>query len=161
MKPVIKERGDFRIVGIEVRTQNREEMEGEGKIGFLWERFYAEDILGKIPHQIDSGTVLSLYTDYESDVDGEYSVVVGAEVTKVGELSDGLVAKSVPRSKYAVFTSVKGAIPNIVIETWKHIYSLKEGQIGCDRAYRGDFEIYDGRVKDPNNAQIDIYLSIH
>ena len=39
----------FFIIGIEVRTNNRDEMTEKGKIGPEWQKFYSENILSQIP----------------------------------------------------------------------------------------------------------------
>jgi predicted transcriptional regulator YdeE len=71
----------------------------------------------------------------------------------------GMVAKRVPGGRYAVMTSNKGPLARVVRETWKKVWELEEGgKLG--RAYQADFEIYDQRAQDPQNAQIDLYVGL-
>src|SRR5262249_8899834 len=154
MQPKILEYPSFLFVGLASRTSNVDEMAGKGKIGEIWQRFYAEEFLRKIPNQANPGVVLALYTDYESDASSPYSFAVGVEVRNVDPLPSGLTAYSVPAAKYAVFTSERGSIPAIVIDVWKAIWSSS-----IKRRYHTDFEVYDGRARDRNDAQIDVYVS--
>ncbi len=160
MNPTMIKKPAIKIIGIEVRTNNRDELSGNGKIGSQWGKFYQEQIGSKIPNQIRPEEIFAIYMDYESDVNGDYSFVIGKEVATFEAVPNGMVAKTLPASKYAVFTSRKGPMPNIVIELWQHIWGLKPGTIGGDRAYLADFEIYDFRSQDPSHAQVDVFVSL-
>ena len=160
MKAIKTEKADIKIIGIEVRTNNQAEMSPEGKIGPTWNRFYQENIAAKIPNQSSPEKLFAIYMDYESDFRGEYAFVLGKEVGTFDIVPEGMVAKTLPTANYAVFTSEKGAMPNIVINLWKHIWALKPTDTGGDRAYKADFEVYDNRSADPQNSQVDVYISI-
>jgi predicted transcriptional regulator YdeE len=151
----IVNRPGFFIIGIEVRTNNRDEMTDKGKIGPQWQKFYSENILSKIPGK-RGDSVLATYTDYESDVNGEYSFIIGSEVDSLANIPAGLVGREIPAAKYAVFSTARGSIPGIIIEVWKRIWEYKD----AERAYRSDFEVYGKDSSDPQNAQVDVYLSI-
>ena len=155
MQPKFAEHPAFHFVGLSTRTSNADEMAGKGRIGAVWERFYAENLLQKIPNQTEPGVVLALYTEYEEDANAPYSFAVGVKVSDVADLPTGLTAYSVAAAKYAVFMSAQGSIPGIVIDVWKSIWSSQ-----IKRAYRSDFEIYDGRSRDRDNAQIDVWVSV-
>ena len=45
MQPKFLEHPDFTFVGLFTRTSNADEMAGKGRIGAIWERFYAENLL--------------------------------------------------------------------------------------------------------------------
>ena len=160
MNPIVTEKTAIKIVGIEIRTNNQDEMGSGGKIGPQWKRFYQENLDAKIQNQVSPEKTFAIYTDYESDFRGEYSFLLGKEVRTFDTVPAGMIAKTIPSAKYAVFTSDKGTVPNIVIAIWKHIWALKPNEIGGDRAYKADFEVYDSRSNDPTNAQIDVFLSI-
>src|SRR5262249_13696942 len=145
----------FKVVGLSARTSNADEMAGKGRIAGIWERFYAEGLPQRIPNQSEPGVVLALYSEYEGDLNAPYSFAVCVKVEDIGNLPQGLTAYSVPAMKYAVFTSARGPIPGIVIDMWKGIWSSS-----IERAYQTDFEIYDGRSRDRNNAQIDVWVSV-
>jgi len=155
MQPQIITKPGFKIIGIEVRTSNPEELSGKGNIGRTWQKFYSENILSKIPDK-RGDAVLAAYADYESDVNGAYSLIIGSEVDSLANIPAGLVGREVPAAKYAVFTSARGAIPGIIFDVWKTIWDFK----GATRAYQTDLEVYGKESRDPNNAQIEVYVSI-
>jgi predicted transcriptional regulator YdeE len=155
---VVEEKG-FTVIGIATRTTNEKEMSGKGVIAQQWNHFMKEDLLSKIPNKVDSN-ILAVYTDYESDVNGAYTFMIGARVSSANVVPPGMVAKRVPAGRYAVFTSEKGYAGKVVPETWSRIWAAIKSAAGGTRAYQADFEVYDQRAADPQNAQVDIYLGI-
>ena len=154
MNPEFVNKNSFYVIGIEVRTNNRDEMIGHGKIGLHWQKFYSEDVLSKIPGK-RGDAVLALYTDYASDVNGDYSHIIRTEVESIANIPEGMVGREILAAKYAVFSSARGAIPGIIIDVWKQIW-----EINASRAYKTDFEIYGKESADPQNAQVDVYVSV-
>jgi predicted transcriptional regulator YdeE len=74
---------------------------------------------------------------------------------------EAMVAETVPRGRYAVFTTERGPVGKVVSEAWQKIWSLEEaGGLGGRRTYRADFEVYGQRSRDPNNARVEIYVGI-
>ena len=155
---IVEENG-FTVVGIGARTSNAKEMTEQGVIPKQWERFMKEGLVSKIPDKADS-SIIAVYTDYESDKDGEYTCLLGAKVTSADKVPPGMVAKKVPPGRYAVSTSEKGPVGKVVAETWKRIWTLPKSEPGGNRAYLADFEIYDQRAADPQNSQVDVYVGI-
>ncbi len=85
--------------------------------------------------------------------------MIGAMVKEGTTPSAGMVAKRVPGGQYAVLTTDKGPLPQVVPVAWQKIFKLEDdGKI--TRAYHTDFEIYDQRARDPQNAQVDIYIGL-
>lgn len=142
---------EFRVMGITTRTSNeKNDNKDLDDVGELWKKFKDEDIRNKIPHK-ESQEIVSLYTDYEKDFNGPYSVVLGYRVTKIDTVPEGMVAKIVPASKYAVF-HVKGEnLAEEIIKAWQQIWFTD-----IDRTYTGDFDVY--RVENTNEA--DIFVAI-
>lgn len=159
MKPRIVNEAEFRVIGTSVRTSNAQEMAGAGRIANLWGRFLREDLLAQIPDRLD-GAVLAVYTDYASDQDGEYTLIIGARVKDAVEPPPGMVAKKVPAGHYAVFTSDKGPVEKVVVGTWQRIWSSTNLELGGDRAYVADFEVYDQRAANPRDAEVHVYVGI-
>jgi predicted transcriptional regulator YdeE len=150
---------EFIVVGIAVRTSNAKEITSEGAIGKQWERLMREGLLATIPNEVD-GSIVALYTDYASDKDGEYTFVLGARVTKAENIPAGMVAKKVPGGRYAVFTSQKGPVEKVVVETWQRVWATPKNALGGERTYKADFEIYDQRAHNPANAVVDLYVAV-
>jgi predicted transcriptional regulator YdeE len=149
----------FTVVGIEARTDNAREMAGGGIIAKQWGRFMGENLLAQIPNRID-GAILAVYSDYESDKDGEYSFMIGARVRSATGIPAGMMARKVPAGQYVVFTSERGPVDKVVVETWQKIWLATKAELGGERAYNVDFEIYDERASDPKNAQVEIHVGI-
>ncbi len=160
MEPKIVTLSDMLVAGIACRTSNEREMKGDGEIPKLWQRYDQEQIFEKIPRPVPGSPTLALYTDYESDVHGMYSLIVGHQVEGADDLlSPDITVKTIPRAAYAVFTSPRGEISRVVIDTWAAIWEWFQ-QSPYERSYSGDFELYDDRCRDPHQAVVDIYVAI-
>ena len=137
---------EFQVVGISVRTTNENDQSLKD-IGALWNKFYFDNIMGKIS-QKENEEIIALYTDYEKDEMKPYSVLLGHRVKNISFIPEGMASKFVPASKYAIF-HVKGKLPHELVKAWKHIWKSN-----LERTYSGDFEIYS------KENEVDIYVSI-
>jgi predicted transcriptional regulator YdeE len=137
---------EFQVTGVAARTSNAIEMTGAGAIPQLWGQ-------RALP---DDGQIVALYTEYESDEHGEYTFVLGGKSSSARE---GVTVKTVPAGKYAVFTSERGPVQKVVVETWQRIWSELPSAKNL-RSYIADFEVYDERAADPANAVVDIYVGV-
>ena len=156
---IVQQKDSFTVVGIVARTSNAKEMTADGVIGKYWGRLFHEGLLAKIPNKADEN-IVAVYTDYASDHNGEYTYVLGARVKSVGELPAGMVAKTIPADKYAVFTSGRGPAYQVVPQIWQKINSLPKTATGGDRLYHADYEVYDERARDPQNSVVDVYVGV-
>jgi predicted transcriptional regulator YdeE len=159
VNPRIVQLDAFELMGIAVRTNNAKEASADGAIPKLWQRVMQEHALNTVPDPVDQ-SIYAVYTDYASDANGDYTLLLGKKVRSGLKSSDGLVGKTVPAGRYAVFTSGRGPVAKVVVETWKQIWSYYQSPVNGQRAYRADFELYDQRAVDPNNAQVDIYIGV-
>jgi len=159
LTPKIVEKTEFTVVGISIRTSNAKEMSGNGVIAQQWDRFMKEGLLGKIPNKVDPN-ILAVYIDYESGANGAYTFMIGARVSSAEDVPLGMVARKVPAGRYAVFISEKGFVGKVVPQAWSRIWAIPKSSPGGNRAYRADFEVYDQRAADPQNAEVDIYVGI-
>jgi predicted transcriptional regulator YdeE len=148
----------FLVIGIEARTTNAKEATADGIIPRQWQRFFQEGILEKIPNKI-AGNIYAVYSDYANDHNGEYDYVIGAMVKEGSVPPPGMVAKNVSGGRFAVLTSDRGPLPSVVPQAWQTIFKL-EGEKKLQRTYKADFEIYDQRSRDPQNAQVDLYVGM-
>ncbi len=144
------------FIGDFVTTSNLTEMSEEALIPRQWEKFYSHQLANQI-HSKKNSTTLALYTNYETDENGSYSFAIGAEVTQVLQIPNGMKSYSIEPSQDIVFTTRKGPVQDVVIEAWQHIWEWSKTN---KRAFSTDFELYDERSIDPNNSQVDIYISI-
>jgi predicted transcriptional regulator YdeE len=159
--PRIVDHEAFQVVGIEASTNNAKESGPDAIIGKLWRQFLSESLLNRIPDRVDQ-SIIAVYTDYISDAKGQYTFVLGAKVKPVPTpvVPEGMVVKTVPAGRYAVFTSDRGPAAKVVVETWKRIWAYYQSPANGQRAYRADFEVYDQRTADPNNAHVEIYIGL-
>ncbi|MCH7976143.1 MAG: effector binding domain-containing protein [Bacteroidetes bacterium] len=142
----------FEVAGLPVRTTNAEESgQGTTKIGAHWQRFFAEGHHERIPKTADK--LLGVYTDYESNNMGAFSLITGFEVLSVEDLPDGIVGVQIPEQDYLVFHA-EGEMPTIVIETWGRVMAYFEANKEYEHAYTADFELY------PNENEVDIHIAV-
>lgn len=149
----------FDVIGIKCRTSNANEASGKGCIGEQWRKIMNEGIIQKIPGRADD-SIVAVYTDYSSNKDGDYAYILGARVNPDATTPPGMVKTTVKSGRFAVFTSDKGQVQQVVPANWKRIWEVPTSEPGGDRLYESDFEIYDGRAVDPTNAQMDIFIRI-
>jgi predicted transcriptional regulator YdeE len=144
----LKEVESFTLFGVSVRTSNQNEMApSTAKIGDLWGEFYSQ--YGS--NLVENSNVYGVYTDYESDFSGEYSVFAAADTL---DNSEGLTAITLASGKYLVF-SAQGEIPGAVITLWGHIWEYFSNGDACyERAYTTDFEHF------KSATSVDIYIAI-
>jgi predicted transcriptional regulator YdeE len=154
-----KEIDEFLVVGLAGRTNNKREATGVGIIGAQWNQLFADHVLDRIPNRADFG-IVAVYTDYAGDHTGEYTFLLGTRVRDLSQVPDGLMAKRIPAGRYAALTTDKGPVAQVVIAAWQKIWSLPPDELGGERAYQADFEIYDERATDPQNSQVDIYIGL-
>lgn len=157
----ITAKGEIRVVGIQARTSNQAEFNPTtAKIGKLWQKFIGDNIPEKIPNAVDPGTRMGVYSDYGSDEDGSFTVTVGLQVSRIEKIPPGLVAVVITPSKYAFIRTPRGRVPDIVIEAWQKIRAASEKELGGQRSFAADFEVYDERSCDMQNASVDIYVGL-
>ena len=147
------------VAGYMIRTSNAKEMGGNGEIGKLWGRFMQQNLAAQIPNRIGQ-TLMVVYSDYASDEKGEYNYLLGAPVTTVDGLPAGLSFRRIPAGQFAVFTTAQGPVAQVLQATWKQIWMSTPSQLGGQRAFVADYEIYDQRSSDPNNAQVKVHVGL-
>jgi predicted transcriptional regulator YdeE len=155
METYFVEKSKFTLAGVSIRTTNAIEMSSDGRLSQLWETYFHSDIA------VQTGTanpehIYALYTDYESDATGAYTVVIGHESSK--EINN-LVRASVPESKYMVFKTNIGPVFEVVSQAWVEIWEYFKTSHEV-RTFTGDFELYDARNSDPANTEVEIYIAI-
>jgi len=147
------------VAGFQVRTSNARELAGQGQIGALWQRFFAENLLAEIPN-LTAESLCVVYSNYESDENGEYDYLLGAPVSTIEGLPQGVTFAAIATGQYAVVTTEKGPVAEVVQAAWKHIWGLSPAELGGRRAYLTDYEIYDARAANPAEAVVEIRLGL-
>lgn len=136
------------VSGIKVRINNFSENIYE-VIGGLWEKFYSETY-NKIENKVN-GRSLGIYTEYENDEKGDYTMMTACEISSSDKNND-IIIKKIPAGKYAVFT-IRGDVRTEVGKFWEQLWKMK-----LDRTFICDYEEYcEGTMED---CLINIYIGI-
>lgn len=160
MKKTILSRPPLLLVGVSVRTSNKAELDqNTAKIGNTIKSFYEKKIFDKIKNLTDQKTTYSVYTDYERDYTQGYTYFFGQEVSSF-DGNEALNCLKIPEQNYAKFTAGPGAMPDVCIKAWQEIWQMSSHDLGGERGYIADFEVYDERSKDIKKAILDIYVGI-
>ena len=129
------------IAGITERTRNEDEFNpNTARLPRLWERFFSENLSREILQNNSNPLVYGVYSDYESDTSGLYTVTAGLKVPHA-TIYTQFSAIIVNEGDYLVFTN-RGPMPNAIIETWQAVWQYFIENTGKKRAYKTDFEVY-------------------
>ena len=150
---------EFAFIGISARTSNSKEMSGTGAIPQQWQRFFTEGWMEKIPNRAD-GKLIALYTDFVQGQDLQYTFLIGARVKPGTAAPEGMVAKTIPAGKYAVITSDRGVPQEVVPRVWQKIWTMPKSELGGDRAFQADYELYNEGELNPESLQAEVHIGL-
>ncbi len=137
------------LLGISTRTNNENEKNQETqKIAPLWEKYDEENIYSKTLNKANNTSFYGVYSNYESDVNGDYDATVAVEVTK--SKNNAMIIEN---KKYLVFKK-EGELPDVCFDLWQEIWDYFANHSEYERAYTVDFEKYS------KENLIEIYISI-
>jgi predicted transcriptional regulator YdeE len=159
MRPIANvHRQGFVVIGIQVRTANADESDPtSARIPGLWARW--ANVAADVPPRTDEA-LYAVYTDYESDQHGAYTLTIGHAVSAEVATPPDMARVVVPSGRYAVVTSRQGPMPAVVVEAWQRVWAAAEVELGGRRAFTVDYEVYDQRSRDPAQAEMEINLSV-
>lgn len=143
----------FHVIGIALRTTN-ENGQSVQDIPALWNRFMTEGIMDQIPNKVEN-TLYCIYTEYEKDHTKPYTTILGCKVSNLDQIPYGLVGKTFEEQMYIKRTAKGNLMQGIVYEEWTKIWNAD-----LNRAFTADFEVYDERTQNPENAEVDIFISV-
>ena len=144
----------FKVIGISIRTTNANN-QSQQDLGKLWEHFFTENIIEKIPNKISSN-ILAIYTDYESDYTGEYTTIIGVPVSTLDEIPSGLVGREFEAGNFLKFIA-KGEMHSAVANTWIQIWQQDKD---LNRKYSYDFEVYGENSNKGDKSEVEIFIAI-
>jgi len=154
MDPKIVQYAGATAVGIEVRTRNSDEMDpATAKIGALWQRFFRDELGSKIAGSVEPPTVVGVYSNYESDHTGAYSLLVGLLTKPKAAVPEGMTKIAIPAGNYMVFEA-RGPMPQALIGTWGAIWKHFGPSSTQRRAYSVDFELHRA------DGSVDVHIAI-
>jgi predicted transcriptional regulator YdeE len=149
----------FYVAGCVIRTNNADEIGGNGKIGPLWQRFMQQNLAGQIPNRSGSSLIV-VYSNYASDEKGDYDYLLGVPVSSVGDLPAGVTLKKVEPGAYGVILTEKGQMPGVLQAAWARVWKMSPAELGGKRAFVTDYEIYDQRSANMQSAQVEIHVGL-
>ncbi|ABV37393.1 transcription activator, effector binding [Shewanella sediminis HAW-EB3] len=135
------------LSGLITRTNNAAETEAEtARIGPLWQQYFAEND----GHLTQGKPMYGVYHDYQSDMNGDYSVLVGTQAE-----SDDICDIRLAEGDYLKFSG-SGKMPDCVVEQWTEIWRyFSSPECRHQRNYLTDYEVY------PDTNGVDIYIGIN
>ncbi|WP_159800633.1 GyrI-like domain-containing protein [Flavobacterium sp. MK4S-17] len=131
-------------------NENNQAMQDCGR---LWQEFESKGYFSKIDNKLEN-KIYAVYYDYEGDHTKPYSYFIGCRVAAGSLAPEGMENIVIPPGNYKIITA-KGKMPDCVADAWRTIWNSD-----IKRAYKADFEIYDGESFDWNNAEIAIFISV-
>jgi predicted transcriptional regulator YdeE len=145
-----------KIVGLNTRTSNEAEMAAgqKGNIATLWQQFFQQNLKSTLANKL-SDHVYAIYTQYESDHTGPYSLIIGHEVIDLTNAPDGTLPIVVAPGNFLKFTAPDNN-PAVVLALWQHIWQFFQNNKDFKRSYSTDFELYDFE----RSKQLEIYIAI-
>src|SRR6187402_1855060 len=99
---------EIKLVGIKVRTNNAAEAQfdsPDAKIFPCIQQYFQKQLAEKIPNRKKPGTTFCVYTEYETDFNGDYTYFIGEEVSKIEGNVEGLSTHIIPSQTYTKFTT--------------------------------------------------------
>ncbi|MGY6520545.1 MAG: GyrI-like domain-containing protein [Mongoliitalea sp.] len=145
----------FRLIGLKLSKKTSNEQGQSSKdCGDLWQYFEENKVSSLIPDKI-SEAIYAVYYDYEHDEQGKFSYFIGCPVEFHANKPEGLDELIIPNQKYHQEVA-KGQLPTCISEVWNQIWNS-----AIPRKFGFDFEIYDERNVNWNDAEVDIYISIN
>lgn len=134
----------IRVAGLQTRTRNADELPPaeHGKIAALWGDFRTQGVYGAVPGADPASPVYGVYTGYESDHNGLYTLTAGIAL-QPGTASAKDYAEVIITPGYYLVFEASGPMPQCVISAWQQVwqYFAAEGaQPAYQRRYTSDFE---------------------
>jgi predicted transcriptional regulator YdeE len=91
---------------------------------------------------------------------GDYNYLLGARVTSIEHLSADMAYRKVQPGSYAVVETEMGQMPGVLQDSWRRIWKMSPAELGGRRAFVTDYEVYDERSANPQQAQVEIHISL-
>lgn len=147
------EKTEFKLIGLKLDHKTTNEG-GQSSIdcGNLWQKFETEKFAESIPNKL-SDEIYAVYYEYEGNYTKPFSYFIGCKVKNDANVPQGMENLIVPTISFTKVLS-KGKLPDCVANSWKDIWKSD-----TNRAYKYDFEVYDERSKNWNNAEVEIFIS--
>ncbi len=145
---------EIKLIGLALpsKTTNKNDQSAID-CGNLWKKFEKGNYISEIPHKLNND-IFAVYHGYEGDHTQPFSYFIGCQVNNNAELPEGMDAFTIPSATYQKIIA-SGKMPDCMTKTWKEIW-----ETDLARTFETDFEVYDERSQNWENAEVDIFLSV-
>jgi predicted transcriptional regulator YdeE len=145
---------EFKLIGLALagKTTNQNDQSGID-CGNLWEKFEKEHFADRIPGKL-SNNIYAVYYNYDGDHTRPFSYFIGCRIKDDVPIPPEMTQLVIPAGNF-IKVVAKGKMPDCVANSWKDIWNSE-----TDRIFDYDYEVYDERSMDWNNAEVDIFLSV-
>lgn len=152
-EPILTGHKGFRVAGPKTRTRNADEADpSTAKIGSLWQEYLGRGGPAGVAGGLDAPVTVAVYTEYESDHTGEYTLRLGAPAVSVDADTE---TTEVPDGSYLMFEAT-GPLPGALVEAWQRIIAYFEGSTPYRRVYKADFELHDHSTP----GRVEVYVGV-
>jgi predicted transcriptional regulator YdeE len=153
MQHVVVTTDAFLVVGVRTRTTQRiEAVPQTARIPALWRRFFVDDVSAIIPARLANADVIAIYSNYENEDRGPYSLLIGRKVETLDQIPKGMNGMLAPAGRYLCFTA-NGPLPETPIAAWQEIRQFFALSHEYERAYTVDYEVHHADA-------IEIYVAV-
>ena len=80
---------------------------------------------------------------------------MGCKVENLDTIPNGMIGKTIEESTYTKFIAKGNLLHGIVFDMWMEIWNSD-----LDRIFTTDFEVYGEKTQNPENAEVDIFISV-
>ena len=147
-----KQLDGFNVVGMSFRMKN--DTDASSKFAAAWQQFMTSGLKDRIQNRVNDA-IYALYTNYESDHQGPYDMILGYRVDGEIVLPEGAVVHAVPTNSYKIYTATGDMTQGALYDAW-----MKVWKSDIPRLYQTDFELHDERAMNPKDGTVDIYVSV-
>ena len=156
MEPTFVDVEEFKVIGV-MSSFNDETKKG---IPDLWQSFGPR--MGEVSHRIAGVTYGVCFPTLLDDENFDYMAAVAVE--NVDTIPAGMVARTVPAHRFAVFTHKTGedSLHNDLQKSVQYIWGTWLPNSGYEHAKVPDFELYDSRMNPMTGiGEFDLYLPVN
>ncbi len=141
------------VIGPSVRTSART---AGDDIPRFWQRFMGE-FLPRLPRRADDKALYAVYCEYESDFQGEYTMVLGVAGVDNATLPPDVRRVRIVPGRYERFVA-EGDPAQVVWQAWTHINGAWERR--GERRYLTDFERYAPESMAGGTVKVEILVGL-
>lgn len=144
----------FDVAGLTVRTSNEQEMDPEtAQVAGVWNQFFEGEVYDNLRDEDEHPPLHGVYSEYESDADGEWTLTVGVAASEIAGHDGDVVMVTVDGGDYLVWEA-EGELEEIVPETWEEITDYFAEDAPYVRAFGTDFERF------IEGTRLEVYVSV-